>query len=109
MSGVEDGRTHTLHPDDIKDDQIRIGRNDDNHIVIATDSAISRYHAALQFEHGKWWLIDQSSKNGTFVECASPLARDKRVRERVELHPKQLFRVGKTWLKFQKSESASHG
>lgn len=44
----------------------RIGRNEDNSLVIA-DSFVSGQHAEIAFENGVWWLDDLGSTNGTFV------------------------------------------
>jgi pSer/pThr/pTyr-binding forkhead associated (FHA) protein len=41
-----------------------------------------------------FWLEDEGSRNGTFVE------KDKEpVRSRVNLRPGSLFRIGRTWLR----------
>lgn len=44
---------------------IRLGRSDDNHLVIVNHK-VSRQHARIEYQQGKFILTDQST-NGTFV------------------------------------------
>ena len=44
----------------------RVGRESDNHIVL-TETDVSRHHALLLFEGGRFQVRDLKSKNGTFV------------------------------------------
>ncbi|MCP5464387.1 MAG: adenylate/guanylate cyclase domain-containing protein [Deltaproteobacteria bacterium] len=44
----------------------KIGREPDNHLQITGDS-VSRHHAFIEFDKGKFYLIDQST-NGTYVK-----------------------------------------
>ena len=50
----------------LEGDQIDIGRDSTNEIVI-NDAEISRRHARLTFQGGKYVLEDLGSTNGTFV------------------------------------------
>ena len=45
---------------------LKIGRADDNDIVL-DDDGVSRYHATLLFDNGSLWLQDAGSRNGVFV------------------------------------------
>jgi membrane-bound lytic murein transglycosylase D len=47
-----------------------IGRGSECHVVLEED-AVSRVHAEVQFEQGRWWIRDLQSTNGTYVngEC----------------------------------------
>lgn len=55
---------------------IRIGRDKDNDIVILDDhDLISRSHARLYCEDGKYFIQDAGSTNGTYVN-KNPLARN---------------------------------
>ncbi len=45
---------------------IRIGRAEDNGLVIA-EEGVSRYHARIFWENGSLWAVDAGSRNGTFV------------------------------------------
>ncbi len=60
-SGPTQGAAYTL-----EGDQIDIGRDSTNEIVI-NDAEISRRHARLTFQGGKYVLEDLGSTNGTFV------------------------------------------
>jgi len=60
-SGPTPGAAFTL-----EDDQITIGRDSTNGIVI-NDAEVSRRHARLTFQGGKYVLEDLGSTNGTFV------------------------------------------
>ena len=46
----------------------RIGRGDDNEIVLADPTkSVSRLHAELRFEQGKYSVVDLNSQNGVWV------------------------------------------
>src|SRR5215208_2200578 len=60
-SGPTPGAAFTL-----EGDQITIGRDSVNEVVI-NDAEISRRHARLTFQGGKYVLEDLGSTNGTFV------------------------------------------
>lgn len=47
-------------------DSISIGRDTKNDLVMES-SAISRDHAALTFQDGRWYLEDRGSFNGTYL------------------------------------------
>jgi pSer/pThr/pTyr-binding forkhead associated (FHA) protein len=74
--------------------ELTIGRREGCDICLNYDSQVSREHALLIFDGGKFWLEDSDSTNGTFVE-------EERVVGRVEIQPGQLFRVGRTWLRVE--------
>lgn len=50
--------------------QTRIGRAEDNDIVLADDCVSSR-HAEVVFRDGNWWLNDLASRNGTLLNGAA--------------------------------------
>ena len=60
-SGPTPGAAFTL-----EGDQISIGRDSTNNVVI-NDAEVSRHHARLNFQGGKYVLEDLGSTNGTFV------------------------------------------
>ncbi|HEY9151829.1 MAG TPA: FHA domain-containing protein [Anaerolineales bacterium] len=60
-SGPTPGATYSL-----EGDQLTIGRDSTNGVVI-NDAEISRKHARLTFQGGKYVLEDLGSTNGTFV------------------------------------------
>jgi pSer/pThr/pTyr-binding forkhead associated (FHA) protein len=49
-----------------EDRGLRIGRADDNDVVIA-EEGVSRFHAELIYQNGSLWLQDAGSRNGVFV------------------------------------------
>ncbi len=49
--------------------ELRIGRAPESGIPLETKRA-SRHHASIFFEDGKFFLVDQESKNGTFMNGA---------------------------------------
>jgi serine/threonine protein kinase len=61
MNGPLTGRHFTLHQDTTS-----IGRTTGNDIIIP-DLTVSRQHALLRFESGRWVVEDKNSANGTFV------------------------------------------
>src|SRR4030042_999250 len=60
-SGPNPGTVYAL-----ESDQIGIGRDSSNEIAI-NDAEVSRRHARLTFQGGKYVLEDMGSTNGTFV------------------------------------------
>src|SRR5512132_4437763 len=60
-TGPTPGAAYTL-----EGDQLMIGRDSTNEIVI-NDAEVSRRHARLTFQGGKYVLEDLGSTNGTFV------------------------------------------
>lgn len=105
MSGVDDGKLFSFSSyngdgaAEAGDWVLRIGRRDGNDLILRNDTFASRDHAALKLdEGGRWWLLDQNSRNGTFVEEGSDEAR---VSGSIPLEEGQLFRVGHTWLRIQ--------
>ncbi len=75
------GRRHDL---DGEDGVVRVGRSLDNDVVLASQR-VSRYHAHLRQEAGRWLVYDLQSTNGTYVadrrleEAPSPLASGDRL------------------------------
>jgi hypothetical protein len=51
--------------DDVKDPSM-VGR-DPNCEIVVTDGSVSRRHARLERRAGAWWVVDQGSANGTYV------------------------------------------
>ena len=56
-------------------DYFAIGRGSDNHLQLP-DRTVSRTHALIRLAQGVWFLQDQESSGGTFVNGArTPAAR----------------------------------
>jgi predicted component of type VI protein secretion system len=79
--------------DDVKD-QSMVGRDPSCEIVV-TDGSVSRRHARLERRAGAWWVVDQGSANGTYVnslKIAEQALKDKQelrfgaMAFRVDLH-----------------------
>lgn len=68
--------------------RFRIGRDDSNHIEIR-DESVSRCHAIVTFEDGKYFIDDLGSRNGTLVN-------GKVVIRRTQLNDGDRIRIGNT-------------
>jgi len=53
-------------PVDVVKDQSVVGRDPSCEIVVA-DGSVSRRHARLERRAGAWWVVDQASANGTYL------------------------------------------
>jgi hypothetical protein len=53
-------------PIDVVKDQSVVGRDPSCEIVVA-DGSVSRKHARLEQRGGIWWVVDQGSANGTYL------------------------------------------
>ena len=52
-----------------KEIKICIGRLSNNDIVLHNPhKTISKHHCSLQYQNNRWWIIDQDSSNGTFLQ-----------------------------------------
>jgi pSer/pThr/pTyr-binding forkhead associated (FHA) protein len=109
MSGVEDGKLLELGVEsgdgasNTDGWALTIGRLDARDIRLTKDTFISREHAHLTLRDGQWWLCDKRSKNGTFVEADSGDEQRLAADTEIIVHPGQLFRVGRTWLRIEAS------
>ena len=70
----------------------RVGRGDENEIVLEGDS-VSRRHAVFEERHGAWWCVDHKSTNGTYVN-------DERVPGEQKLQNGDRVKVGSTIFKY---------
>jgi len=96
MSGPKDGEMLTFHTllDSREPTAITIGRREGCDVCLSYDSQVSREHAILSFDGEQFWLEDQHSTNGTYIE-------DDKLTGRAEIEPGQLFRIGRTWLRIE--------
>jgi len=53
-------------PIDVVKDQSVVGRDPSCEVVVA-DGSVSRRHARLERRAGAWWVVDQGSANGTYL------------------------------------------
>ena len=47
--------------------EVRLGREDKCEVQVES-SVVSRVHARVVFENGRWWLVDEDSTNGTYLD-----------------------------------------
>lgn len=85
--GLEPGTRH-----DLRGDLISIGRGSESSIVVEMDS-ISRSHARINFERGRFVLEDLMSTNGTFLN-------DALVEEEAKLATGDRIKIGSTIYRF---------
>ncbi len=110
MSGVEDGTRLEYDPSHGDGETIdtnwhvTIGRKDENDVCLRNDTYVSRYHARIIWRDGVWHLKDLDSTNGTFIENQADFFNDEPVTGEIRIDEWQLFRVGRTWLKFHTVE-----
>lgn len=91
LGGADVGRSFEV------EDGAVLGRNADCQVVLR-DRSISRHHARLERRDGRWWLVDQGSRNGVFTG-------HRRVTE-VELIDLDEFHLGELPLRFRTEEPA---
>lgn len=48
--------------------EVRAGRDEAKCVVLLTDASVSGVHASLKIESGQFWVRDERSNNGTFVD-----------------------------------------
>ncbi len=108
MSGVHDGLRLTYSSEngdgEYEADQnkwiLSIGRQEETDVCLRSDTFVSRMHAYLYWEEKRWWLKDNNSTNGTFIESGE---RDTRVTTNVPVQIGDLFRIGHTWMRIEKA------
>jgi pSer/pThr/pTyr-binding forkhead associated (FHA) protein len=48
--------------------EVRAGRDGEQCVVLLTDASVSGVHASLKIEGGQFWVRDERSNNGTFID-----------------------------------------
>jgi predicted component of type VI protein secretion system len=48
--------------------EVRAGRDESKCVVLLEDPSVSGVHASLKIEGGQFWVRDERSNNGTFVD-----------------------------------------
>lgn len=76
----------------LEQEQMRIGRGADNHIVLDGDS-VSRRHAHFERRNDAWYAVDDGSTNGTYVN-------ERQIPEGVLLQNNDRIQVGPTIFKY---------
>jgi predicted component of type VI protein secretion system len=75
---------------------VRIGRSPANDVALDWDREVSRDHARLEHDGTGWALVDDGSRNGSFVD-------GERVLGRRRLQDAQIIRLGRTVLLYRTS------
>jgi pSer/pThr/pTyr-binding forkhead associated (FHA) protein len=70
-----------------------IGRAE-GQVIFPHDGYVSNRHASVIRRNGRYYLIDDNSRNGTFI----------RIDREVELKPGDTFLIGKQVLRFNKKD-----
>jgi pSer/pThr/pTyr-binding forkhead associated (FHA) protein len=109
MSGIEDGNTYEVRSEyDGRVDggywSLSIGRREDNDVCLKYDTFVSRRHGYLHWRNQSWWLEDDGSTNGTFLENDEDFFKEIEVQGTVQIAQGQLFKVGKTWMRIQATD-----
>jgi len=87
---------------ELGDRKVQIGRSRDNDIVLPdSQKGVSRTHAELRYENGRYILVDLQSQNGTWLN-------GKRI-ERAEVPPDSEIAVGEYRLRFEDAASPASG
>jgi len=73
-----------------------LGRRSDNDLAV-DDAAVSRYHAEVVWDGGRFWVVDLGSRNGVLVDGV-------RVAERARLEAGSQIRLGTTTVRFEQPE-----
>ncbi len=99
MSGPDDGLEIELRADggaqtEAAPGSFSIGRRETCDVSIPFDTSVSRMHARLELRENGLWLVDEDSRNGTYIGRH-------RIIDAETLPVGEMFRVGNTWLRVQ--------
>ena len=97
-SGIHQGKTFQLS------ETVSIGRKADQNDIVLDDDSVSRQHARVRFEGGKFVLYDLASANGTFYQDAQT-SEWKKIQHR-QLTEGTMIKLGETVLVFVQVQSS---
>ena len=86
INGVYDGLSYNMGPSATS---LSIGRAPDNEVSIPFESMASRSHAQIVKEGDSFYLIDQKSMNGSFLN-------ESKVVDRINIYSDDIVRIGNT-------------
>ncbi|MCL2325241.1 MAG: FHA domain-containing protein [Proteobacteria bacterium] len=96
-----DDNYQTVYVDvNVQNPEVTVGRNAGNAIVIPAKS-LSRYHAKIVFQNGRYFLIDLKSSNGSYVNGA-------RVTQQ-EIRPGDKLAFGEVGVEFTEAPASGAG
>ncbi len=79
--------------------RLTIGRSQDNDLVLPDpDKKVSRQHCILERSAGYWWVVDESSSNGTFVQNGNATEVDVRQNGRYQLTDGNVILILSRWI-----------
>lgn len=77
----------------LNDPSIKLGRADDNQVILPDDGYASATHARIYWDNG-WWVEDLGSSNGTSVN-------DQLLSQPHQLAPLDVIKVGRTFFRIE--------
>ncbi len=78
----------------LNDPSIKLGRADDNQVILPADGYASASHARIYWDNGIWWIEDLGSSNGTSVN-------DQLLTKPHQLAPLDVIKVGRTFFRIE--------
>ena len=81
----------------LKGQTVQVGRSQSSDVCLAGDAAVSRLHAEITFDGGRWSVRDLGSHNGTFLD-------DRQVTSPMPLEPGARIRIGRAVILFSGDE-----
>ncbi len=100
-SGNHEGKTFPLS------DVTNIGRNAESNDIVLDDDSVSREHARIRFEDGKFVLYDLASANHTFIQDADT-GEWKRIQQRA-LVDGMMIKLGESILSYMQVKANKEG
>ena len=78
----------------LNDPSIKMGRAEDNQVILPADGYASASHARIYWDNGIWWIEDLGSSNGTSVN-------DQLLTKPHQLSPLDVIKVGRTFFRIE--------
>jgi hypothetical protein len=76
-----------------------IGRDPSNSIILSKESTISGRHATILYRSGKFWVKDEMSANGSFLN-----GEEMEIQKAYEMNDNDILRLGNTVFRFKSAE-----
>jgi pSer/pThr/pTyr-binding forkhead associated (FHA) protein len=75
--------------------KITVGRDSECDIVLSDDGA-SKIHCSIEFSKNQFWIIDENSKNGTYIN-QTPI-------KRANFYMEDIIQIGESFIRFASKE-----